>query len=156
MQPPAGDTAEGEADPRPSAVRLLARREHSVHELRQKLRHKGFAAEPVEACLEALQAERLLSDARFAEAYVRMRAGRGYGPVRIRLELDERGVNSELGAQALAEAEADWEALAGQARRKRFGAALPQDFKERARQARFLQYRGFTAEQVRGVLRDAE
>jgi len=144
-------------DPRPTALRLLARREHSVLELRRKLEQKGFVEAQIEPCLEALQAEHLLSDSRFAEAYLRMRTGRGYGPVRIRHELAERGVAGEIIDTAMQEADTDWDALAGTVRRKRFGTAAPlNDFRERARQARFLQYRGFTAEQIRDVLKDVQ
>jgi regulatory protein len=102
--------------------------------------------------LDALARERLQSDERFAEAYVRSRSERGFGPVRIRAELRERGVESGLIETALEAAEMDWDASAGQEREKRFGPQLPQAWPERARQARFLEGRGFPAAIVGRVL----
>lgn len=144
------------ADPRERAIALLARREHSRRELAAKLSRKGFAAETVEPCLDELAAEGLLSDARYAESYTRARAAKGYGPRRIAAELGERGVEAGLAEQALAEAETDWERLAAEVRRKRFGDRVPADFKERARQMRFLQYRGFSGEQIRRAVGDSD
>ncbi len=141
-------------DPYPQAIALLARREHSARELTRKLRDKGFATETVQACIVRLQQERLQSDERFAESYVRMRAGKGYGPVRIRAELAERGVDSSVSEAQLEPLADEWQQLAVEVRRKRFGSKLPKDFQERARQARFLQYRGFASEQLRGLFND--
>jgi regulatory protein len=68
------------------------------------------------------------------------------------MELRERGVAETDIEEALATAGEDWAAVAREARRKRFGAAGPADFRERARQGRFLQYRGFSSEQIRAAL----
>ena len=96
------------------------------------------------------------SDARYAEQYVAQRAARGYGPARIRAELRERGVTDADIDEALDGAAEDWAAIARDTRRRRFGAAGPADFRERARQGRFLQYRGFTSEQIRAALGPGE
>ena len=77
---------------------------------------------------------------------------RGHGPLRIRMDLRERGVADTDIDEALDTADEDWVAVAREARRKRFGAAGPADFRERARQGRFLQYRGFSSEQIRAAL----
>jgi regulatory protein len=138
-------------DPYPVAIALLARREHSARELERKLRDRGFAGEVICGCIARLQQERLQSDARYAESYVLMRAGKGYGPLRIRVELAERGVADEFIAPPLDEMDGQWQALAEEARRKRFGSKLPGEFQERARQARFLQYRGFATDHFRNV-----
>jgi len=130
------------------ALDLLARREHSRLELERKLRARGYGAEVVAASLDALQSSGALADSRFAESFVRVRAARGQGPVRIRMELGERGVDGAEALALLAAADCDWGELARQARVKRFGAAPPRSYKERARQARFLQYRGFDAAQI--------
>lgn len=143
-------------DPYPRAMALLAQREHSARELERKLRDKGYAPELIAACMARLQQERLQSDARYAESYVHMRAGKGYGPLRIRAELAERGVTDEFIAPPLEEMDGQWSELAEQARRKRFGSKLPKDFQERARQARFLQYRGFATEHFRKVFNGDE
>lgn len=133
------------------ALKLLARREHSVLELRRKLEQRGCEEAPLEAVLERLGAERLLSDRRFAESYVRGRAERGYGPLRIRAELRERGIDAALADGPLGET-GDWTERARAARRKRFGSAVPADYREKARQMRFLQQRGFDGEQIRAAL----
>jgi regulatory protein len=140
------------ADVRAVAVRLLARREYARAELGRRLARRGFPGAPVETVLEELVAEGLLSDARFAESFVRARADRGQGPFRIARELGERGVAGELVDEALAAAETDWRDLARRVRAKRFGTALPEDYAGRARQMRFLHYRGFTEAQIRAAL----
>jgi regulatory protein len=72
------------------------------------------------------------------------------------MELRERGVADTDIDEALATADEDWVVVAREARRKRFGAAGPSDFGERARQGRFLQYRGFSSEQIRAALGPGE
>jgi len=141
---------------RKRAMDLLMRREHTVVELQRKLNIKNDAvgADIVAEVVEQLAGEGLVSDARFTEAFVRYRRNNGHGPRRIQSELRERGVNEKIQAAYLDVGDSQWFECAAQVRCKRFGNALPEDFKERARQARFLQYRGFTAEQVRGVLDD--
>ncbi|HSH28676.1 MAG TPA: regulatory protein RecX [Thiohalobacter sp.] len=133
-------------------VELLARREHSRQELLRKLAQRGYAGDEVMPVLDALAAQGLQSETRFAEHYARGREQRGYGPVRIRQELRERGIDDGQIATALDELEADWFAAARAARHKRFGPGVPEQFKEQARQLRFLQNRGFDAEQCRAAL----
>jgi regulatory protein len=96
----------------------------------------------------------LQSDTRYAETYSRQRAQRGYGPNRIVQELKQRGIDDASARLALEPMDAEWNALIERVWRKRFGSVLPADATERARQARYLQYRGFTAEQIRGLLND--
>ncbi len=133
-------------------LELLAQREYSAWELRRKLNARGYPSRLIEEVLDALYGENLQSDQRFAESYVRARVERGFGPYRIAAELKERGVSEALIAVCLKEGRDDWSCRAAEARRKRFGSALPSSLKERARQMRFLQYRGFTHEQVNDVL----
>ncbi|MCZ0953803.1 MAG: regulatory protein RecX [Rhodospirillaceae bacterium] len=137
---------------RKQALDLLARREHSRLELRRKLLARSHAEDLVDEVLDRLQQERLLDEARFAEQFVRSRTGRGQGPAKIRAQLLQRGVGELLIDTALAEAECDWAALAAAARRKRFGAASPDAYRERARQARFLKSRGFEYGQIQAAL----
>ncbi len=145
-----------------AALALVARREHSRLELARKLARRkpppGWDAEQMlalrEQVLDELVEQRLLSESRFAETYVRMRSERGYGPLRIRAELRERGLNDGLIESGMEAAEPDWYALAARTWEKKFGReGRAQDFKQRARQARFLQNRGFDAEQVAHALR---
>jgi regulatory protein len=130
------------------AVSLLANREHSALELSRKLQNAGFDTDEVEKTLHDLQQANLQSDERFAENYLRSRANKGYGELRIRNELKERGVASELISECLYKAEIDWFSLAVEVRCKRFGESNPEEYKERAKQQRFLQYRGFSHEQI--------
>lgn len=135
-----------------AAVRLLARREHARRELEAKLRQRGFEGTLVSEILSELEGRGLLSDARFAEEYVRARYNRGYGPVRIRAELRERGVDDATASRYLDDPELDWQAAAVEARAKRFGGQPARDAEHRRREQRFLNYRGFTAEQIRTAI----
>jgi len=74
--------------------------------------------------------------------------------VRIRAALRQQGIADSQVEEALRSADIDWVQLARQVRRRRFGAATPRSLGERAKQARFLQYRGFDAEQLRAAFRD--
>lgn len=130
------------------AVNLLARREHSRTELRTKLLKAEFDINEINDVLDKLAAKDIQSDVRFAENYIRYRAQRGYGSQKINLELKERGVDKQTIVNAMEEAEIDWFDLAISARRKRFGEQVPDNIKDRAKQQRFLQYRGFTHEQI--------
>ncbi|MGM0593283.1 MAG: regulatory protein RecX [Pseudomonadota bacterium] len=141
-----------EVDAYQAAVGLLARREHSARELATKLAARGYAVEAVEAALARLASERLQSDERFAEAYLRQRSQKGYGPQRIAAELRERGVEDDLISEAFrraeAEGEVDWFALAAAVYRKKYGNEPPGDRKARAKRQRFMLYRGFSHEQI--------
>jgi regulatory protein len=139
---------------RHAAMDLLARREHSRAELRDKLAARDYEAEEIDAALDRLTGEGLANDGRFVTAYVASRIRRGYGPIRIRAELVERRVAAELIASALAEID-DWAARARDVRERRFGPAAPADFAERAKQSRFLESRGYSADQIRAALKPA-
>ena len=139
---------------RETALGLLARREHARAELAAKLRARGGAPDTLSSVLDDLEHDGWLSDARFAEVFVRSRRERGYGPVRILAELERRGVDASLGRQLLADEPADWLEQARQARRRRFGDAPPADRREWLRQAGYLSRQGYTNEQVRVVLGD--
>lgn len=135
-----------------AAVGLLARRDHSRAELLRKLTARGFDTAAVEVLLDRLAAQRLQSDARFAEMYVRMRSGRGYGPQRIRAELRERGVATELVDHELANLAGTELGCIDDIWRRKFAGQLPQDYRERARQMRFLQQRGFSPTAIHALL----
>ncbi|MEH6490677.1 regulatory protein RecX [Halopseudomonas sp.] len=133
---------------RRSAMDLLARREHSYRELLRKLRQRGATTAAAEVELDRLVDDGLLSDERFCEAYVYSRSQRGYGPARLREELRQRGVAELLVEKTLAEAQWDWQALARQVFSKRFPEGEACDAAERAKQLRFMQYRGFSGFQL--------
>ncbi len=130
----------------------LARREHTRSELQAKLEKAGFDADTARETIDTLAGEGLQSDERFAEAYVQSRINQGKGPVRIRAELRERRLSDSAIEAGLEAVQQDWIALARAARNKKFGAELPQAFADRAKQMRFLQYRGFESEQIRAAV----
>lgn len=138
------------------AVGLLARREHSRAELAAKLVRAGHGRAEAERAVEDLARQGLVSDARFAEAFIRSRIERGGGPLRIRRDLEARGVEGPIVERLLDPDDEAWEARARGAREKRFGAAPPGGGSEAARQARFLQGRGFTRRQVRRAIDGSE
>ena len=138
---------------RAKALALLARREHSARELQAKLLERGYESTSVLAVLSSLAGQKLLSDERFVQEFVAARVRRGSGPLKIKEELRGRGVAGELVEEALAGLKAGSAEGAAAARRKRFGAAYPKEMKERARQARFLQQRGFSMEDIRKALK---
>ena len=150
---PEGEAARDPARIQASALRLLARREQSTQELTAKLLARGFEPGSVAEVVSALAAKNLVSDARFVEEFVAARLRRGAGPAKIREELRGRGVAEELVEDALDVHSDEWTTTAAAVRRKRFGAALPRDYAERAQQARFLQQRGFSTDQIRQVLK---
>ncbi|MFO7581608.1 regulatory protein RecX [Guyparkeria sp.] len=154
------ETASKEAEAYAVSVGLLARREHSARELAAKLRSRGFVAEVIEPVLERLATERLQSDERFVEAYLRQRSEKGYGPQRIAAELGERGIDDSLISagfrQAEAEGEIDWFARAEAVYARKFGGRPIEDIKERAKRMRFMQYRGFTHEQIAAAVNSNE
>lgn len=100
----------------------------------------------------ALAEQGLVSDTRFVEALVRSRVDAGHGPLRIARELAHKGIDEDAIRRALAARTGEWPQRARAARRKRFGDAPPADFRELAKQIRFLQSRGFTLEQIRTVV----
>ena len=134
------------------AMDLLARREHSRRELRAKLIGRNYSPADVDDVLSQLIEEGLLSDKRFAEAFVSSSLRKGHGPKRIRKELEERGVADVIISEHLEQPEIDWSELAVTVRYKKFGDESVSNFREWARQAKFLQYRGFTNGQIRDVL----
>lgn len=138
---------------RTKALKLLSQREHSRQELRRKLQGgEDVARAEVEALLDDLVERNWLSDARFAVAYVDANAAR-FGRFRLENELRERGVADDAIRDALAQLpnEDDELSRAQEVWRKKFRQP-PQDAAERAKQARFMQTRGFGFDIIRKVL----
>lgn len=137
---------------RKKAMDFLARREYGQAELIRKLADKGYQRAVVEQAISRLTSEGLQSDRRFAESFVQSRVNQGKGPVRIRLDLGQRAISDAVIDAALSESATDWSALARDVRVKKFGRGDPADFKAKARQMRFLQYRGFEQEHIQQAL----
>jgi len=94
------------------------------------------------------------SDARFAEMKVRSGVAKGQGPARIKAECQQFAIDESLLEQAMRENDTDWFLLAGQVRRKRFGLKPPASDKEKFKQIRFLQYRGFYSDHIQHAFDD--
>lgn len=135
---------------------LLARREHARAELERKLGQRGFPSELIASELDRLAAEGLQDDARYLEAFVHSRIVREQGPMKIRAALSQLGLDGGEVDLALEAVGVDWVALAREARERKFGSELPQDYPTQARQMRFLSGRGFTAEQCRAAVGDED
>jgi regulatory protein len=133
-------------------LRSLARREHGRAELERKLTARGHPRAVVVSVLDELGEEGLLAETRFVSHYVGVRARRGYGPSRIKAELLDRGVAAADIDAALAAEDNDWGASARAERVKRFGAALPSGWPDKAKQMRFLEARGFSHAHIRHAL----
>jgi regulatory protein len=151
QEPPFPDPLEA----RRKAMNCLARREYGKAELVAKLLDSGFDAGTARAAVDRLAADGLQNDRRFAASLVQSRINQGKGPVRIRQDLAQRGIDAALVDEALADSGENWTELAGRVRHRKFGADLPPDFPEKARQMRFLQSRGFTAEQIQAAMERA-
>lgn len=134
---------------RQKALDLLARREHSQFELKQKLIARDFDAAEVDEVICKLASEHLQSDERFTENYMRSRANKGNGPIRIQLELRAKGIETEINFN-----EQLWFNNARKAKLKKFGGSIPQDLQTRVKQVKFLQYKGFTHEQIKYALEE--
>lgn len=141
----------GCTDLREAALRLLARREHSFIELQRKLKRKGWPSTAVDAVVQDLADAGLQSDQRFAESYARSRAEKAYGPLRIRAELSERGIDRGLLERTLAELQTDWLAQAAKWYGRRFGDERPDSLKEKSRRQQALARRGFDSAVIREI-----
>lgn len=126
---------------------LQARREHSRYELFQKLSRRDFSESDIESVLDEFVVKNLQSDERFCEAYLRMRLNQGFGPLKVRMELEQKRVDGDLIARYLSQyADAFDEALVVLFDKK--FAEPASEMKAKARQMRFLQSRGFSSEAI--------
>ena len=141
---------------RRTAMDLLARREHGRVELTRKLRQRGACPDMIDAALDRLTEEGLLSESRYLESFINYRSRSGYGPLRIREELGQRGLARGDIEEALRECGFNWQELLEDTWRRKFAGQLPADAKERARQGRFLSYRGYPLEMIGRLLSGRE
>jgi len=152
VQPDEADRFSDPIEARKKAMDYLARREHSRDELLRKMEKFGFETNVSLDAIEQLQKDGLQSDRRFVEAFLQSRISQGKGPTRIRADLSQRGIRDAMIQEVLLETDQDWFALARETRRKKFGADVPAEFKDKARQMRFLQYRGFEPGQIQAAV----
>jgi regulatory protein len=147
-------TDEQAADPkrvRLAATALLSRRDFCSGELRQKLEAEGYALHLVAEAIQELVDGKIVDDARYAENYVTYHADRGQGPLRIAADLKSLDLPSDLIQTAL-DTGPDWRQKAREVRIRRFGLAEPDTWTQKAKQGRFLQYRGFSSDHIRAAL----
>jgi len=132
---------------------LLCRREHSEFELTRKLKQRHFEKNEIETAIETLQQDNLQSDNRFVESLVNSRINGGFGPMKIRYELRQKGVSDGLVGDYFSSLKVDWQSIMVEQRIKKFGTGIPAEYKEKMKQARFLQNRGFSPESVMRLFR---
>lgn len=140
--------------PRPAkdvALGLLARREHSLAELRQKLRQRGYASEEIDQALAELSSDGYQSETRAAQARVDAGLRRGHGPQRIRAALGAANLSK---AEVMIDPDVNWLQRARELLHRKFGNEPPAEAKEYARRARFLQARGYESDVIRKALRE--
>ena len=137
-----------------AAMALLAQREHSRYELQQKLLQRYCESVLIDQVLQQLADEDLQSDRRFAEAFVAMRVRKGQGPIRIRAELAQRCVDKKILTQVLLPYKDQWPEHAYTVWKKKYGISARQSAQERAKQQRFLLYRGFSQDHIKSLWRD--
>lgn len=133
-------------------VKLLARREHSQVELRHKLLQRGYAGETIDEALQWVAKSALQSDAKFAQAYIAMRSRRGFGPLCIAHELQQRGIDKEIIAEYLPTDLDYWLPFAIRERDKWCKNKSIASVAERIQLTRFLQRRGFSGEQIKCLM----
>lgn len=133
------------------AVRLLHRREHSVRELEIKLQQRGYEKTDIDAVLEILQKRKWQSDHRFIETFINNRVSRGYGELRIKAELQQKGIEQQDIESALQALNLDWQGLATQLYQRKYS-TLPADDNEKQKRIRFMSQRGFSFEQILGLV----
>ncbi len=134
-------------------MRMLARREHGTQELTAKLIAKGVDEQVAATVVAELRSRDLVSDQRFVEALIAARVRRGYGPLRIRHELQRRGIQPSLVEQCVDAHDPVWLDRLQQVWSKKFAGVAPKNYTEWTRHARFLQHRGFSAEQIKQMIR---
>ena len=149
-------SADLQAQVRDRAWMLLARREHSVEELRQKLVQRGFESQAVDSVLADLKERGDISDVRFAETMISHRAKSGYGPAYIRQELRKKGITSDLVASALDSADICWREIATLRYTARFAGESILDYREWTRRASYLKRRGFDSQIIVEILGEWE
>lgn len=137
-----------------ACLRLLARREHSQHELQIKLSKKDFAFDKIQSVIESLVAKGFQSDARFSESYARMRLNSGFGALKIHYELKQRGIDNFDLQAIISENFTDEFTLISQVYQKKYPSSGKINTKERVKRQRFLQQRGFHFDLIKTLFDD--
>lgn len=151
------DSAPGAHDAYVAGLTMLARRELSEKQVRQRLLRRGHAADAIDAAIARLKAERALDDARVADAIARTAVAlRGRGRLRVQREITNAGIAPATADRALDRAYEDVspEALLTAALDKRLrGRSHIADQREMQRLYRYLIAQGFESDRIIGLLR---
>ncbi|RTZ14355.1 recombination regulator RecX [Vibrio aquaticus] len=137
-----------------AAIQLLSRRDHGEYEMYQKLSLKGYEDESIQEAINFCLEHNYLDDLRYAKSQVRQHVYKGHGERRIRQELNQKRVADFVIEKAMEEEPQDWFELAKSAAEKKFKGVKAIDQKEYAKQVRFLQYRGYSFEQISYALEE--
>jgi regulatory protein len=139
-----------------SITRLLARREHSQHELVNKLKMKGFDETSIRRQLTLFVEKDIQSDSRFVESFIRSKIAKGQGKTKIELTLGQHNIDNMTIELGFANCESDFNQIALQVYRKKYRDNPITDWSEKQKRMRFMQYRGFTTEQIKYVFRQID
>lgn len=150
---------------RTTAMNMMAGREHCVTELRHKLSAKMHnkynelsddieLEQLIDNVIQQLLDDHLLDDRRYTESFINSRISKGSGPIKIRHELNDRGIASEVIDDFLDDSDEFWQEQLKKVRSKRFGQQLPTSYQEQSKQSRFLYQRGFGAELIKRCFKD--
>lgn len=131
---------------------LLTLREHSRQELLLKLTAKGYPAELVQVVINELALHDWQSDQRYAENYARQRQQKGFGKLRVRYELRQRGIEA-VNLESFTEDQEDEFSLLQRIYLKKYPADTVISGGERAKRFRFLLQRGFSAEMINDLFK---
>ena len=134
------------------AVKLLSRREHSAFEIRDKLQKRDFEEAEITRAISELKQGGWLSDERYTEAYIRMRQQKGFGPIRIAMELHERGVEESIVEAYIDDSEESWQQILQRQYLKKYKNRPVEDYNDKAKRIRFLQYRGFSLDAIYRII----
>ncbi|WP_342323844.1 recombination regulator RecX [Kosakonia sp. BYX6] len=149
---------------RDRAMRILAMRDHSEKEFRRKLtapvmsknglEEIDVTPEEIDQVVEWCLEHNFLDDARFVRQFIASRARKGYGPARIRQELNQKGIGRDISESAMRECDIDWVANAREQALRKYGEPLPTEFAAKVKVQRFLLYRGFMQEDIQEIWRN--
>ena len=143
------DDSESQKKIREYCIRLLTRREHSQLELLNKLELKGFDRAETALIIDSLTDNGWQSNQRFAESYARYRIKKGFGPIKIRYELQQRGIEGTDLNEIVSDLAEGWDELLMQVYKKKYQDQKILTNKEWLSRSRFLQQRGFNGEMIK-------
>lgn len=137
------------------ALFMLSRRDYGKAELFTRMKRRMYEKNEgiideslIEKVLERLSEQHFLDDDRVVGLMMQGYIRKGYGPLRIKQEMRQKGFAEALVEKHFTNVDVDWFEKAAYVRSKKFGDSLPQDFKEKSKQIRYLQYRGFFGDMI--------